>query len=577
MVTDDDSFSKSTQGYKIVDTLEKGVERKGELAWLYIWTWASLAHLVLSLVLALSLVLCLHGRHVYPGDRTSLTDIFKTETARVHVSDVTTIISASLVAIRIASQAVMVSTVWRCAVILLQNDGLDLSQLNTMLTYRIPSTWSGKHAWSIVLVLVMMFPAAYNSPLVSGSVDWVTSVVYDNSTTVPGGFGSYNRTEAFWDEFRDPDLTSTRLEFLFNALGNAALSWSDDSSAAGADQYRFIARQAAAAGSIVEDVPVPYIEVHRISWDQDWGEWEVDKLLNQNQILYAISQSVSGHTYNAGNAVLFDRDIDFPQRQRVPATILSTKNVAVLIGGGTGTSDWNCENLTHWDDVSSVKKKTGIAGACWALGTVEFTAGIGYFHYATYLSNRTVEATSDIHNLEKVVGDPWSEYAIYMLSDMMSAYPGTRTSDMVKGNLTLYTETLIRQSYTSLRTTLFPYTPSQPNLKLSKPITFLEARVSRLRVFSWLFLNLLLPTSVILVSWLESLTSDHCKRNPIVDTALAPLLTDVREVLVRDTSGISNMTYVTDKDAKLTGRLQLKAVELPEGPVVFALRRAESG
>jgi len=45
-------------------------------------------------------------------------------TSRLHVSDVTTLISASLVVVRTAGQAVMVSTVWRCAVILLQHNGL---------------------------------------------------------------------------------------------------------------------------------------------------------------------------------------------------------------------------------------------------------------------------------------------------------------------------------------------------------------------------------------------------------------------------------------------------------------------
>ena len=569
-------FREVSQGYNIIDPSEKVVERKGELARLYIWTWASLAHLVLSLGLALSLVLGLHGTNIYPGDCTSLTHIFK-DTARVHVSDITTLISASLVAIRITGQAVMVSTVWRCTIVLLQHDGLDLLQLNTMITYRIPSVWSGRRAWPIVLALVFMFPAVYNTPLVSGSVDWVTSIVYDNSTTLLGGFGSYSRSDRFWDEFKGPDIDLARLDFLFNAPGNAALTWSDDKSAAGTGQYRFIARKAAPVGSLVENVAVPYVEVHRISWDQDREEWALEKLFNQSQILYAIGRSVTGHTFNTGNAVLFDQNIAFPPSERQNATILSAKKqVAVLIAGGAGTEldEWNCRNITLWHDVSAVKKESSPRLACWALGTVEFTVGIRYFDSARFLSNRTVEARPDTHGMQKVVGDSWSEYAIYMLSDMMSTYPGTRTNYTAVGNLTLYTEALIRQSYTALRTTLYPYTPEKPELKLLKPITFLQARVSRLRVFSWLFLNLLLPTAVILISWLETRTSDHCKRNPIVDTALAPLLTDVREALARDTNGVSNMSYLTDTDSKIIGKLQLKAIELPDGQTVFALERS---
>jgi len=565
-----DIFTEGSQGYNTIPPSENGVERKGESTfklW-FLRSWAPITHLVLSLLLALSLVLRLDGTYVYPNERKTFIGIFKGDTA-LRVSDVTTLISASLVAIRIAGQAVMVSTVWRCAVILLQHGILDLSQLNTMITYRIPSAWSGKHAWSIVLVLVFMFPAAYNTPIVSGSVDWVTSVVYDNSTTLPGGFGSYDRTESFWYQFRTSDIAQQ--ELLFNALGNAALSWS----ANGTGQYRFIARRDAPVGSLLENVPVPYIEIHRISWDKDWEEWALQIVLDQKQILYAMGRTVNGHTFNRGNAVLFDQNISFPGSERQPATILSAKKkVAVLIGGGTGSVNEgsDCKNITELDDVPSVKKKVGNYGACWALGTVEFTTGIRYFDSAKYLSEKTVEAIPDTHGMEKVVGDSWSEYAIYMLSDMMSVYPGTRTTDMVKGNLTLYTEALIRQSYTAMRTTLYPYTPDQPDLKWSNPETFLQARVSQVRVFVWLVLNLLLPTAAIVVSWLE--TSDQCQRNPIVDTALAPLLTDVREILVRDTNGVSNMSYLTGQDTKTFRKLQLKTIELPGGQTIFALERA---
>ena len=103
-------------------------------------------------------------------------------------------------------------------------------------------------------------------------------------------------------------------------------------------------------------------------------------------------------------------------------------------------------------------------------------------------------------------------------------------------------------------------------------MTHLQAQVSKWRVYAWLILNLLLPAAAILVTWLE--TTDQCKRNPIVYTALAPLLTDAREVLVQDTNGISNMSYLTDTDNKTVGKLQLHAIELAEGQTVFALRRA---
>jgi len=42
------------------------------------------------------------------------------------VSDITTLVSAALFAIRLAGQGIVGTVVWRCAMILLQQDGLNL-------------------------------------------------------------------------------------------------------------------------------------------------------------------------------------------------------------------------------------------------------------------------------------------------------------------------------------------------------------------------------------------------------------------------------------------------------------------
>lgn len=71
---------------------------------------------------------------------------------------------------------------------------------------------------------------------------------------------------------------------------------------------------------------------------------------------------------------------------------------------------------------------------------------------------------------------------------------------------------------------------------------------------------------------------EHCSsssrrlRNPLVDTALAPLLTDAREVLLDDANGISKMSYLTSGDRKGLGKLVLTTIDI-RGTAVFGVTK----
>jgi len=84
--------------------------------------------------------------------------------------------------------------------ILLQNDGLTLKQLNTIISYQLPSIWSGKHAWLIALVLLIMVPSGFIAPVLSGAIDWKPAVRYEYAAPVRRRFGPSSRgTECVWN------------------------------------------------------------------------------------------------------------------------------------------------------------------------------------------------------------------------------------------------------------------------------------------------------------------------------------------------------------------------------------------
>ena len=122
-----------------------------------------------------------------------------------------------------------------------------------------------------------------------------------------------------------------------------------------------------------------------------------------------------------------------------------------------------------------------------------------------------------------------------------------------------------------MRSALEPYQPQPPRLQAEAPVTYLQASIVYSRVLSWLILSLLLPASGIILWWMENSSEG---RISIVDTALVPLLTDVRDILTEDTHGISNMSYLTKEDDRNLGRVQLRTIEIKDGLKVLGLTKA---
>jgi len=283
---------------------------------------------------------------------------------------------------------------WRGAMVLLQYDGLNLSQLNWMISYRIPTSWSGKHAWSIALALVLVLPSTLISPLVSGSVDWVAEEAYESAeaSSIPGGFGLRVYTEEDWLWVKND--TGTRVGSLYSALGYATQAWFDgQSNGSNWGQHRYVAWEEAALHTIVQDVPMPYIDIHSISWDSQFDPW-VEDIFREP---YSTFQTRNSFLNAVGVSVFFKaKDAQFPANEQPARVITDVWKAAVLVGRG-GPNQGSCFSTTtsRWDGLSQSSmglKYVDDPKNCWALATVKFTVGIRYFERGVYLGNRTVEA-----------------------------------------------------------------------------------------------------------------------------------------------------------------------------------------
>jgi len=449
--------------------------------------------------------------------------------------------------------------------LLLQTDGLSLYALNTMTTYRVPVTWSGPNAWPTVIILGMLMPSVFISPLLTGAVGWTPVTVHDGLIEVSGGFGSASREPSAPRAVTVEDLE----EWLFHALGYASASWPDSPNDQKLSGYRYIANSRAPVGSVVSAVPMPYIEIHSLRWENNPESWVKKLLLDHTPLDYA--ETHASTSFMVGNALLFQQNTTFssdPSDDTQPYT--GTWKVGVLASRSLGNATCESAARVRWDYPAELTFVPGRWDNCYVAGEVTITTGVRTWDEGIYVTSRTVEAKSDSHGMAKVRADKWTKPAIQMTSSMLQYLPTVRMDqdgERTK-NLTEYVELLLRDSYIAMRSTFRVYTPDTINLKCLSPTLHLRASVSHIRVFLWLALILLLPASSLVVGWLERCSKG---RNLVIDTPLALLLTDSRNVLVHDTHGISNLSYVTKEDSRNLGKVRIGLVKIGDCKEAFGL------
>lgn len=323
---------------------------------LFLSIWAPLAHCVLSVILAV-LLGRLDGRRLNSTvESMGIKRIFRLDLS-LGVSDVTTLISLWLLIVRTVAQVWVASMGWRGAMILLGNDGLSLRQLDTMLSFRIPTTFRGRYAWLVAVSLMLIFPATMVGPVLSGSVDWIPTVANHNKTKTATTLGQTAQAEL--ESFKIN--WNTRKNMVNSALGTLARLWFDKPTKG--DEWglsRIPSQTEFPIDSVVEDIPMPWINIESIEWRHEWEFWAEAIALDHAEVIYT-EFAVGGEMGdNFGNAVFYGGTSEFPLEESKNEPIMyGWKYVAVSAAEGDGESE-HCKEavLERWEASGYLRRKS---------------------------------------------------------------------------------------------------------------------------------------------------------------------------------------------------------------------------
>ena len=164
-----------------------------------IW-WIPIAQLLVTAAIAVCLVWLLDGYEALPDGGDSFWNMTKREKFRLRISEVTTLVSASMVIVKLLVSSWTAVAVSGCVFILLEEPGLKISALSRMMGFGLPMVWpTGGRGWAVAIVLLLLSPQPLIAPLVTGAVGWsafsgpsevvrnVTSISRTMNVTIPRG------------------------------------------------------------------------------------------------------------------------------------------------------------------------------------------------------------------------------------------------------------------------------------------------------------------------------------------------------------------------------------------------------
>ncbi|KAK0726162.1 hypothetical protein B0H67DRAFT_551532 [Lasiosphaeris hirsuta] len=496
----------------------------------------------------------------------------------------TTLVSVSLVCIRLILNAWATISAWRTAFILLETTGMTLRQLCLTASFGIPFSvfdWTrtcttkspGKlaTAWSLFLICALLLPGQLAAPIASGSVSWIPRSISSPSPsplrgiTVPGPGYKWNWYQMF------PAVRNTLV--LRSAAYATMITAQTSAHQAAVPAWRGVpSAYDLPLKTTVHNITIPYFDIQAWEWVRDISILPdaVRNAVTGDGVLNITSEDNPLQDPVEGNAALLKTDPwrssqvasvdgDGTQHYAYPSPriiVAQKKYVAVLAQrvpgescrpisdtfGNLGVPDSSFLKVGHSNNHTD----------CYMFASFNVTAGSQVCMHCNVSHPSTVSAPSvptDRTGDAEILPDPLVDEVLGMLPEVMRAVASMNVTEGSQfGRLEQWTQQLLKQAYFATWTVMSIYCtdPEKATLSSSKttPFQIVQASVSAQRMWLWLALNALVTLSgLMLLCWQSS-----CKRKPVVDVVLAAVMLDPRELLDEDKTGLCNASRLTSAD-----------------------------
>jgi hypothetical protein len=492
-----------------------------------------LIHTIICVAIALGIALAVNGYKALDDRSAAYVD----GKLILRVGDVTTLISAALVIVKLLVSSWTTLIVWACGHHLLYNarpskingdksEAAKAKDVSFMMRWKLPS-WikppfskpSTPHEWVISVALLIGTFQAFISPVLTGAVNWTsTSVPVDTSVRVAAVDPQANFGSWYWYNYDYNPTGLSRRQYLRTAAGYASMVWSDVSTVSKSgislmgNGCRHVVTNSEAVGpnSTLLNAVMPCIKINNIKWHN------ASDVVSRSQWVYvADSSSLSivgdspSNYYIPGVTVVFDpnsfwNDSQKTSQKPTPTMYSGVRTVGMMVSRVKrqtpacshldptifGSVDSLGRYFLDWGDSTDVN--------CYLIGMINFTAGVTMSEESTYLSSRVVE---DQTPLDRVVfnENPWVQESLWLLPDLMTMIAIMNSTLLpTYDNIDGYVEALLRQAYLAAWDTYHDsFDDDQKNLEYTAipSVSRQVADVTFWRVFLWMAVSLLTTLS----------------------------------------------------------------------------------
>ena len=494
-------------------------------------------------------------------------------------TDVTTALSFSQTIIRSIGAMWTAPMMWRCIYILLEEEGLSLTDIGWMLKWHLPAKLRGtKMTTVVVIAIIILFsiPSNLSSPILTGSITW-RPVEYHVSGLIPVEGIAVATDGMNWD-FYTKYTSALSTPILQQGAAFADMSWGrDNNSAIAASSMKRVlpSTQNVPIGSILDNVTVPYFIVDEFTWtpDQSAPAAFTAAILNStnpttfNPFLDAEGPYVAllpdGKKFGPSLA----DDAPFPN----PTIVSKTTSLMVLVDrifNSTNTTACSHTGTLYFGDVppeltlypyfqAATPPDNPSVTNCQTYANITYRAGVATCTECIFSDQTVVEFFYDNDTLPDPLPDAMTELAL-TLTPMLGKFMllGNMTLVSPYNNINNFVTQVVSRSYQMAWTALTNKFQS-PSTSVSSSVEIViqlsEAEVAVWRVYVWLVLNLLLTLTGPLFFFVQGMD-----RATVIDSQIAVLLLNPEGVLDGLDRDLGNLSMLTDEDSKAVGRLGLE-------------------